>query len=101
MTTDELIAQFEACTLPTSAFHHSQHVEAAWDYLRRYPLPEAVARFADALQRFASAHGAPAKYDAALTAAYMGAIAARLARDPLADWPTFAARHADLMSHRP
>ena len=99
MTTDDLIAQFEACRLPGSAFHHAQHVEAAWGYLHRYPVPEAVARFTAALQRFAAAQGAPGKYDAAMTTAYLGKIAERLARDPAADWPAFAARHADLMSH--
>ena len=100
MTTDDLIAQLEACTLPGPAFHHAQHVEAAWGYMRRYPLPEAVARFTAVLQRYATSQGAPGKYDAALTTAYLGAVAQRLACDPWADWPTFAAMHTDLMSYR-
>jgi hypothetical protein len=98
MTTDELIAQFEACTLPASAFHHAQHVEAAWGYLRRYPLPDAIARFSTALQRYATSLGAAQKYDAALTRRCFSVIAGRLALDPEADWPAFAARHPDLLA---
>jgi hypothetical protein len=41
MTDDELIAAFEAATLPAGAFPHREHVRAAWWYARRYPLHEA------------------------------------------------------------
>ena len=33
MTTEELLDQFEAGTLPAEGFHHAQHVQAAWGYL--------------------------------------------------------------------
>lgn len=98
MTTTELIAHFEACTLPASLFHHVQHVEAAWGYLHRYPLPEAIARFSTALQRYATSLGAVEKYDAALTLRCFTAIAGRVALDPDADWPEFANRHSDLLT---
>ena len=55
MTDDELIAAFEASTLAAAAFPHREHVRAAWWYVRRYPLDEAIGRFGRALRRFAAA----------------------------------------------
>lgn len=102
MTTDELIARFEDGTLPGRAFNHAAHVQAAWGYLQRHPLPDALARFSAALQRFAAANGAPGKYDAALTAAWFARIAERMTPGGEADWPSFARRHPDLLvSARP
>ena len=45
-----------------------------------------------------SSLGAARKYDAALTRRCFGAIAGRLALDPDADGPAFAARHPDLLA---
>lgn len=101
MTTDELLDRFESATLPGDAFHHAQHVEAAWGYLRRFPLPEALARFTAALQRFAAANGATGKYHATMTVAYVLLIADRMADDAAPDWPSFAARHPDLLAWNP
>lgn len=102
MTTDELIARFEDGTLPGRAFNHAAHVQAAWGYLQRHPLPDALARFSAALQRFAAANGAPGKYDAALTEAWFARIAERMTPGGEADWPSFARRHPDLLvSARP
>ena len=98
MTDDQLMHAFESCTLPPADFNHAAHVRAAWCYLRRYPFDEALSRFSIALQKFATAAGAPGKYDAALTAAYMQLIAERLASCPRdADWDAFASVNAALL----
>ena len=97
MTTDELIAQFEAATLPGSAFKHAEHVQAAWGYLRRYPREEALERFTLALRRFAAANGAPGKYDGPLTAVWFQLIADRMADDSAREWRAFIARHPELL----
>ena len=44
MTDDELMHAFEAGRVPDGGFHHRQHVQVAWNYLRAHPLPEALAR---------------------------------------------------------
>ena len=97
MTTDDLISRFEDCTLPGDDFHHAEHVQAAWGYLRRYPAPEAGERFIAALKRFAAFNGSPDKYDEALTRDWLSMIAGRMAAGDEAEWPAFAARHPDLL----
>ena len=96
MTDDELVAAFEATTLPADQFPHSAHVRVAWWYLRHGPLPEALGRFSSALRRFADAKGATGKYHETMTVAYMLVIAERVSDAPGLTWPEFSARNADL-----
>lgn len=96
MTDDELIRAFEQATLPKAAFTHRTHVRAAWSYLRAAPFHDAVARFATALQRYASSLGASAKYHETMTVAWMALVAERLAATPDLDWDGFAAAHVEL-----
>ncbi len=97
----ELLAAFESCTLPGEAFHHADHVHVAWVYLERLPVLEALARFTEALQRFATHHGAPDRYHATITVAYVFLIAERRARRPeLGTWEAFAAANDDLLRWR-
>ena len=98
MTTDALMQQFEDCTLPGEAFHHAEHVQVAWGYLRRYSAEEAGDRFITALKRFAAFNGSPGKYDEAVTRAWLSVIAARMAEGRESEWPAFAARHPDLLT---
>ena len=101
MTDEELVAAFESTKLPAEQFSHEAHVRVAWCYLRHAPLPQALAHFSAALQRFADAKGAHGKYHETVTVAYMLVIADRLdgARD--LPWTEFAAANPDLLARRP
>lgn len=101
MTDDELIRAFEDATLPAERFTHAEHVRAAWIYLRRHSLPEALVRFVTALRAFAHAKGVPDLYHETVTVAFMLVIAERLATAPDLDWPAFASRNADLLQWKP
>jgi hypothetical protein len=102
MTDDELIAAFEAATLPAAAFRHPEHVRAAWWYVRRYPLHEAIGRFGSALRRFATTHGVPGLYHETITVAFMLIVADRLDDEARAlPWEEFSVRHADLLAWKP
>lgn len=59
MSDDELLEQFEACSLPASAFHHQEHVRVAFVYLQKYPILEAPRRFSGSLTNFATATASP------------------------------------------
>ena len=93
MTDDELLAGFEACTL--DSFHHADHVRVAWIILRRMPYLEASAHFVESLQRFASAAGAPQKYDDALTRGYLARIHERMNGER--SWQEFAEANPELL----
>ena len=101
LTDAELMAGFVDTTLPTSFFHHRQHVKVAWLFVRRYGMPDALREFPEALRRFADAKGATTLYHATITWAYLLLIAERLQRTPTTEWETFAAANADLLCWKP
>jgi hypothetical protein len=101
VTEPELIAAFESTALPAEQFTHEAHVRVAWAYLRRAPLPTALAAFASALRRYAAAQGAAGKYHETITVAWMLLIAARIADTPHSVWTEFAAANPDLLQRQP
>lgn len=99
MTNDELLEQFEACTLPNSAFHHREHVRLAFLYLCTYPVLEALQRFSTSLTKFAAADDRPGLYSETITWAFLLLIRERTVRaGPLQNWDEFAACNPDLLN---
>jgi hypothetical protein len=93
----EFIARFEDGMLPGEKFHHRDHVRMAWLYLGRYSLPDALAKFSAALQRFAAAHGRPDLFHQTITWSYLLLINERRERmETSLSWENFAAANADL-----
>ena len=67
----DLLSAFDDTSLPIDRFHHAQHVRMAFLYLQTYEPLEAIARFSEALKRFAAAHGKPGLYHETITWAYL------------------------------
>jgi hypothetical protein len=102
MTDEVLIEAFEAGQDPPGGFHHREHVRAAWWYVCRHPLPEALSRFRTGLKRFAAAQGKPERYHETITAAYVVLIHERLSSMTRGhSWDEFAAAHPDLLTWTP
>lgn len=95
------LAAFRDTSLPTSSFHHRDHVRMAWLYLRECGPVEAPARFTADLQRFAVAKGVPVLYHATITTAYLAVIAERMAATSHHTWDAFAAAFPDLLAWKP
>ena len=96
-----LVEAFERCTLPAQDFHHAQHVEVAWWYLRAEPAPRALARFAEALKRFAAANDAAQRYHETITWAFVFLINERMERlGREATWEQFIASNLDVLEKR-
>jgi hypothetical protein len=88
------LTDFETLRLPADAFSHRQHVRLAWVLLRTDPAA-ALGRVERGIRRFAGHHGAPAKYHATITEAWMRLVAGALASSPAAaDEPFDAWVHA-------
>jgi hypothetical protein len=99
MTDQELIEQFENGTLPNDCFHHREHVRAAFLYLTRYPVLEALQAFSKALRRFAEAHGQPKLYHETVTWAYIFLIQERRVQaGKRQSWDEFAQNNPDLLA---
>ncbi len=98
----ELIARFEDCTFPAAEFHHTEHVQVAWEYLREEPSPiDALRRFTTNLRRFAEHNGAAGVYHETITWAYLILIHERVLLAPEADWDAFRAANPDLFAWKP
>jgi hypothetical protein len=98
----ELVELFERGEIDAASFHHRDHIQVAWSYLRVFELAEAAAKFIAALQRFAVANGVPQLYHATITWAYLVAINDRMHREGAPDsWDAFAAANDDLFAWKP
>jgi hypothetical protein len=96
---DELIRQFEDCSLPLEALRHCVHIEIAYLYLRKYALLDVLARFPAALTRYAEAHGKKGLYHETITWAYILLIHERMQRAGHAQsWDQFKTANPDLLS---
>jgi hypothetical protein len=96
-----LLAGFEDASLPNDAFGHREHVRVAWMFVRKHGLPDALHRFATALERFATAKGKPQLYHQTITWAYLLLIQERLARRDAETWDDFIAANGDLLAWKP
>jgi hypothetical protein len=101
LTGKELLARFVDTTLPAGQFHHEQHVQVAWLFVRAHGMPAALGEFTTAIKRFAAAKGANGLYHETITWAFLLLIAERQARTNTTTWEEFAARHPDLLVWKP
>jgi len=96
---DELLRQFEDCSLPLGRFHHRVHLQIAFLYLCRYPVLDVLGRFRAALTRYAEAHGKPGLYHETITWAYILLIHERIKRaGHTQTWDEFKSANTDLMT---
>jgi len=95
----ELVTEFEACTLPNTAFGHREHVRLAWLYLRADPFEKAALRFCTNLRRFADVHGRRALYHETITWAYLALVNERRDACSAGGFDTFAAKNPDLFDN--
>jgi hypothetical protein len=96
---DELIRQFEDCSLPLERFCHSAHIQIAFLYLTRNSVLDVLARFPAALTRYAGAHGKAGLYHETITWAYILLIHERMRRAGRAQtWDEFKTANPDLMN---
>jgi hypothetical protein len=101
MDQSALFDGFIDTTLPADQFHHAQHMQVAWLFVRKFGMPNALAEFTTAIKRFADAKGATGLYHETITWAFLLLIAERDARQPAANWDEFAAANDDLLQWKP
>ena len=92
----QFLADVEACRLPAQAFGHRAHLRLAWLYLQRHPLDQAIERTCEVIARFATHHGATAKFHRTLTEALVRLMAAGGASDPRLPHAVFRDRNPHL-----
>jgi riboflavin synthase len=90
-----LADRWEAATLGR-AVTHLEHVEIAWELVRRHGRAEAERRLVEGTLRNCAAAGAAERFDEALTRRWAAAVADAAARDQSPDFETFVAAHPEL-----
>jgi hypothetical protein len=101
MTERELIERFESCAIPNEGFHHRDHVQVVWAYLRLMSVVDALSRFTTALKRFATHHGKTMLYHETITWAYVALVHERMEQRPGLGWDDFCRLNPDLLTWKP
>lgn len=94
---DELMAKVMASA---DAFGHRQHVHLTWLAVRRVGMPAAIALVSEGIQRTARYAGAPQKYHATVSRAWVELVAHHTAEHDGPDFAAFAERHPALLDKR-
>jgi hypothetical protein len=100
MLNDPLVLAFEATTIDRTAFHHREHLYVAWCYLRAMPLEDALARYVRHLRQLAISLGAPQKFHATMTWAYLVLLREAMDQSPDASFDELLAKHPGLVDRR-
>ncbi|WP_286829946.1 MULTISPECIES: hypothetical protein [Kordiimonas] len=98
MTDQDFMAAFEDTSLNANLFNHEAHIRMGWIYATRYPLADAIDRFARALKAYTEALGCADKYHETITWFYMLLIAERQAETQATSFDAFLAANPDLVA---
>lgn len=97
----ELAAILPGITGPTGQFRHRQHINLAFNAVRRFGMPEAVGKICIWIQQIAAYERAPQKYHHTVSRAWVEMVAHHVAADPdCADFEAFARRNPALLDKR-
>lgn len=81
-------------------FGHRQHVHLTWLAARRYGTPAAIGLVSDGIQATARYQGAPQKYNATVTRAWVELVGHHAGQVNAADFDTFAEQHPALLDKK-
>jgi hypothetical protein len=97
---DEFDAMFAEVTAGGGGFGHRQHVQLTWLAVRSYGIPAAIPLVSEGIQRTATYHGAPQKYHATVSRAWVELVGFHVAEDPHLDFDAFVGHHTALLDKR-
>ena len=94
---DALMAEVMA---DATRFGHREHVHLTWLAVRRCGVPAAVGLVSDGIQRTARYAGAPQKYHATISRAWVELVGYHVAESGESDFAAFADHHSALLDKR-
>lgn len=84
----------------TDHFGHRQHIHVTWLAVRRYGTNAATDLVSDGIQGVARYHGAPQKYNATVSRAWVELVGHHAERSHAADFDAFADQNAALLDKK-
>ncbi|HUZ56559.1 MAG TPA: hypothetical protein VMU94_29040 [Streptosporangiaceae bacterium] len=94
---DELMAEVMATA---DRFGHREHVHLTWLAVQRFGMPAAIGLVSEGIQRTARYAGAPQKYNATVSQAWVELVAYHAAGRRDDDFAVFASRYPSLLAKR-
>lgn len=94
---DQLMAEVMAAA---DRFGHRQHIHLTYLAVQNYGTGEAITLISDGIQRTARYAGAPQKYNATVSRAWVEIVAHHAEGSESADFSAFAAEHPALLDKR-
>jgi hypothetical protein len=94
---DALMAEVMA---GAARFGHREHVHLTWLAVRRCGVPDAIILVSDGIQRTARYAGAPQKYHATMSRAWVEMVGYHAAESSESDFAGFAGHHSALLDKR-
>jgi hypothetical protein len=94
---DDLLEQAMACG---DRFGHRQHVRLTWLAVREYGTTAAIGLVSEGIRRTARYAGAPQKYNATVSRAWVELVGHHVEETPVADFDAFAEQHPALFDKR-
>jgi hypothetical protein len=92
-----MFERMERGDIEPGSFGHREHLQAAFDVLAEEPFLAAAVRYADAIERFATAAGAAGKFNLTITLAFLSLVAERMSAGSARSFDAFIARNPDLL----
>lgn len=93
-------ALFDEVMAGAERFGHRQHVRLTWLAVRRYGTDAAITVVSDGIRQSARYAGAPQKYNATVSRAWVQAVGFHVAEHPVDDFDAFAAAEPALLDKR-
>jgi hypothetical protein len=97
MEDDAFLGALEDASLSNRAFRHSDHLKAAYLYLRRFGYPRGLDALEGAIRHFAAANGTPEKFHLTLTLAWGRFVAAHCDRVCATRFEAFLEQNRELL----
>ena len=94
---DQLMAEVMAAA---DRFGHREHVHLTWLAVRRFGMPAAIGLVSEGIRRTARYAGAPQKYHATISRAWVELVSHHVAGGHDDDFATFASRYPALLGKR-
>ena len=101
MRDPELAAILSRITGPAGQFRHRQHINLAFEAVRRYGMPAATGVICTWIRQIAAYERAPQKYHRTVSQAWVELVAQHVGADPeCADFEAFASQNPALLDKR-
>jgi len=100
MTDDAFTRAFAEVTAGGRHFGHREHVQLTWLAVRRCGMPAAIDVVSEGIRRTARYAGAPQKYHATISRAWVEVVSHHASTTPTADFDEFAAANPELFDKR-